>query len=194
MHNSNEVDWLLVILVITAILMVIAVTILCGMWVVEITGGSDQYDEPVDNMEISPINKNINSKNYSYYKITSEERYLLAKLVHSEASICSLECKKAVCSVVFNRLAAGKWGDSLYEVIYYPNAFTPATNGAIDNYEPTKSDYEAVDYIVKNGPTIPTQVRYFRTSHDFSWEGYENYSIIDNVYFGYFTDWQKGVW
>lgn len=137
-----------------------------------------------------------------HYSVTYEERYLLAKLVHAEASICSEECQRDVVSVVFNRLECGKWskdmnGDNkitIYDVVYYPNAFTPATNGAIDNYEPTAKDYASVDYVVNNGPTVPTEVRYFRTDYDFNWEGYENYKVIDNVYFGYFVDWQRGAW
>ena len=142
------------------------------------------------------------SNNHSTETITEEERYLLAKLAHSEASIYSEECQRDVISVVFNRLESGKWrkdmnGDNkitVYDIIYYPNAFTPATDGAIDNYEPTSRDYRAVDYVVKNGPTVPTEVRYFRTDYDFNWDGYENYKVIDNVYFGYFVDWQKGAW
>lgn len=139
---------------------------------------------------------------YNYYKVTEEERYLLAKLAHSEGSICSEECQRDIVSVVFNRLESGKWrkdmnGDNkitVYDIIYYPNAFTPATNGAIDKWGPTSKDYAAVDYVIKNGPTVPTEVRYFRTDYDFNWEGYENYKVIDNVYFGYFVDWQKGAW
>ena len=137
-----------------------------------------------------------------YYDVTAEERYLLAKLVHSEASIFSHECKVAVASVVFNRLDSGKWkkdmnSDSkitLYDIIYYPNAFTPAMTGAIDNWEPTAEDYEAVDYVLMYGSVLPTEVRYFRTDYDFNWENYKNYIIIDNVYFGYFENWKQGEW
>lgn len=139
----------------------------------------------------------------NYYSVTEEERKLLARIVTCEASICSIECQKDVCSVIFNRLESGKWkkdmnGDSkitVYDIIYYPNAFTPTINGALDRCtQPCQSAYEAVDYIIKNGPTVPTEVRYFRTDYDFSWDGYKNYKVIDNVYFGYFTDWQKGAW
>ena len=138
----------------------------------------------------------------NYYEVTNDERYLLAKLAHAEASICSEECQRDVISVVFNRLESGKWckdinGDgevTLYDIIYYPNAFTPATNGAIDKWEPTEKDYRAVDYVIKNGPTVPTEVRYFRTDYDFKWEGYKNYKVIDNTYFGYFEDWRNGAW
>lgn len=139
----------------------------------------------------------------NYYNITEEERYLLAKLAHSEASICSQECQEAVVSVVFNRLESGKWRKdmnndgviSLYDIIYYPHAFTPATNGAIDRWEPTSKDYAAVDAVLANGPTVPTYVRYFRAGHHFnSWDGYNEYCSIDNVYFGYFTNWKQGAW
>lgn len=139
----------------------------------------------------------------NYYTVTDEERELLARIVTCEASICSLECQKDVCSVIFNRLESGKWrkdmnGDgkiTIYDIIYYPNAFSPTTDGAMDRCTtPCKSAYEAVDYVIENGPTVPTYVRYFRASYDFSWEGYENYKTIDNVYFGYFVGWHKGDW
>lgn len=138
----------------------------------------------------------------TYYSVTPEERYLLAKLVHSEASIFSHECKVAVASVVFNRLNSGKWTKdvnndgliTIYDIIYYPNAFTPAVTGAIDKWEPTIEDYEAVDYVLTYGSMLPTEVRYFRTDYDFKWEHYKNYIVIDNVYFGYFENWQQGEW
>ena len=136
------------------------------------------------------------------YHVSEYERELLAKLVNSEASVCSIECKKDVVSVVFNRLDSGKWKKdmnsdgniTLYDIIYYPNAFSPATDGAIDNSVPTQEDYDVVDYVILHGSTLPTEVRYFRAYSDFTWETYRNYKIIDNVYFGYFEDWRNGVW
>lgn len=130
----------------------------------------------------------------TFYTVTEEERDLLAKLVFCEANTENLDCQKAIVSVVFNRLEAGKWGSSLEDVIFYPNAFTPATFGLLENAEPTAENYEAVDYVFKNGSTLPTYVRYFRADKHFSWEGYEGYVVLDSVYFGYFIDWEKGVW
>lgn len=130
----------------------------------------------------------------TFYTVTEEERDLLAKLVFCEANTENLDCQKAIVSVVFNRLEAGKWGSSLEDVIFYPNAFTPATFGCLEDAEPTAENYEAVDYVLKNGPNLPTQVRYFRAGHHHRWEGYKGYIQIDGVYFGYFIDWEKGVW
>ena len=127
--------------------------------------------------------------------ILSDEEYdLLVHLVYAESGICSQECQRDVASVVINRLNSGKWGDTITEVIYYKNAFTPASSNKFLEQTPNKSCYDAVDYVLENGPTVPTEVRYFRTDYDFKWEDYENYKIIDNVYFGYFEDWKNGVW
>lgn len=129
-----------------------------------------------------------------YYSVTEEERLLIAQLVYREANTESLECQKAIVSVLFNRLACGKWGDTIEEVIYYKNAFTPATAGLLEGVTPTNTNYEAVDYVLENGPTLPTYVRYFRANYHHNWEGYEGYTVIDHTYFGYFINWQKGAW
>lgn len=132
--------------------------------------------------------------------VTDEEREMLARLVYLESSICSSECQQAVVSVVFNRLESNRWRKdmnndgiiTLYDIVYYPNAFTPAY--LIDSTIPNQAAYDAVDYVLEHGITVPTYVRYFRTKYDFSWEGYRNYTVIDNVYFGYFEDWERGAW
>lgn len=150
-------------------------------------------ESPTSTVKTTPNNKPAIS-------ITAEEREMLARLVFLESSICSDDCQRAVASVVFNRLDSGRWrkdvnkdGEiTLYDIIYYPNAFTPA--GKIATTTPNQAAYDAVDYVLAHGITVPTYVRYFRTDYDFNWEGYENYTVIDNVYFGYFTDWENGAW
>ena len=136
------------------------------------------------------------------YDVSDEERDLLAKLVFAEASICSFECKVYIVSVVFNRLDSGYWRKDMnadgcitvYDVVYYPNAFTPATYGKLIDVTPEEESYEAVDYVINNGVQLPTEVRYFRSDYDFSWTNYSGFVTVDNVYFGYFTDWRNGVW
>ena len=137
-----------------------------------------------------------------YYIVTAAERDMLATLVYLESSICSEDCQRAVASVIFNRLDSGRWkkdvnkdGEiTLYDIVYYPNAFSPAY--LIEDYKDktTQECYDAVDYVIQNGPTVPTYVRYFRTNYHFKWDGYKGYCDMDNVYFGYMIDWQKGAW
>lgn len=137
--------------------------------------------------EAAPVSQNV-------YIITAEERELIARLVHCEASCGSQEMRIAVASVIFNRLDSGKWGDTIHDVIYYRNAFTPVVYDQLYRWDIDQRDYDAVDYVVANGPTVPTYVRYFRADYDHKWENYQNYCVIDDMYFGYFTDWQQGNW
>lgn len=140
--------------------------------------------------EISPAD----SDGSCYYNVTDEERDMIARVVYLESGICSFECQLDTASVIFNRLDDGRWGDTISDVIYYKNAFSTAPHIYKDTTVPTKSVYEAVDYVIQNGPTIPTYVRYFRINYDFKWKGYRNYKVIDNVYFGYLEGWENGAW
>lgn len=115
-----------------------------------------------------------------------EERELLARLVYLEAGTCSPECQRAMASVVLNMVETGYWGNSIEEVIFYPNAFSPAY--LIKDCTPNQAAYDAVDYVLTYGSQLPKEVRYFRADYDFDWEGYANHTVIDNVYFGYFTN------
>lgn len=179
----------------TIIFNVLFITTICSIFIIIAVSVTPEV-EAANNTELEtePI--------IAYYNITEEERDLLAKLVFLEASVCSDECKRDVISVVFNRLDSNKWkkdmnGDNVItisDIVYYPNAFTPVLYGMIDTCIPDNDCYSAVDYVVLNGPTVPTYVRYFRDNYDFDWAGYENYKSVDDVYFGFFTNWQKGEW
>ena len=148
-----------------------------------------------------PVTETIVSSPIIPYKvITEEEREMLARLTWLESGICSFDCQVAVVSVVFNRLDSEKWktdmnGDgviTLYDIIYYPYAFTPAYK--IPYVEASQSCYDAVDYVLLNGPVFHNGVRYFRTDYDFNWSEYNNYCVIDNGYFGYFDGWESVDW
>lgn len=136
------------------------------------------------------VTVNVEPANTSVYNLTEEEREMLARLVFLEANTESIECQKAIVSVVLNRLDNGAWGNTLQDVIYYPHQFTPAN--LIDKVTPTKTNYDAVDYVLKNGSIFPKYIMFFRASYGFSntgWGayGYREYTQIDNTFFGYFV-------
>jgi N-acetylmuramoyl-L-alanine amidase len=114
---------------------------------------------------------------------------MLARLVYREANIESLECQIAVVSVVINRWQDGRWGDTLEDVIYSPHQFSPS--GLLYKTTPNETNYEAVDYVLKNGSIFPKYVMFFRADFGFSntdWanEGYREYIQLDDTFFGYF--------
>lgn len=113
--------------------------------------------------------------------ITSAERELLARLVYREARGESAECQRAVVSVVVNRMA--KNGESVAETIYAKGQFSTA--GSLERTTPLEANYEAVDYVLANGSTLPEYVLYFSGGHPHGWAGYQVYAVIDNTYFGF---------
>jgi len=134
------------------------------------------------------------------YDVNAEDLELLSKLIFLEAGIESLESKIAVASVVINRLSSSQWGDTLEEVIYYPNQFTPSS--LIASTIPYETDQEyykkskefinrwdecylAAELVLSEGSQLPSYVLYFRTDYHHNWDGYRGYDVIDNTYFGY---------
>ena len=134
-------------------------------------------------------NINIEKTVSHVYNITQSEREMLARLVYLEANTESIECQKAIVSVVVNRWQNGTWGDTLEDVIYYPHQFTPAS--MISKTTPTQTNYDAVDYVLKNGSILPKYCMYFRANYGFAstwWGdyGYHEYVQLDHTFFGYF--------
>ena len=62
---------------------------------------------------------------------TAEDEYLLACIVYCEATNQCYEGQLAVANVVLNRVKSPKWPDTIYDVIYQRNQFTPAHNGRL---------------------------------------------------------------
>lgn len=119
------------------------------------------------------------------YNVTLDDRETIARLVFLEANTESLECQKAIASVVLNRVNSGYWGNTVNSVVYAKNQFTPASR--IPYVTPTATNYEAVDYVLENGSTLPSYCLYFRANYHFNWPGYVGYTKIDDVCFGYMS-------
>lgn len=120
-----------------------------------------------------------------YYNMSDDDVELFAKLVYLESGGTSLDCQKAVASVVLNRMTTQN--ASLHSVIYAKGQFSVAPRVASAKYSETSK--QAVLYVLQYGPTIPQYVTYFRAGHYFNWgDRYCNYINIDNVYFSYSVD------
>ena len=119
------------------------------------------------------------------YDITSEEREMLARLVYREANTESIECQKAVVSVVINRWKSGQWGNTLEDVVYAKSQFSPSD--LLYKTTPNETNYNAVDEVIKNGTTLPEYILYFRSDYHFNWNGYNSYAKIGDTCFGYLS-------
>ena len=76
--------------------------------------------------------------------VSDEEKELMARLVNAEARGESYEGKVAVATVVLNRVDSPQFPDTITEVIYAKNQFSPVADGSID-LEPSEEAMDAVN-------------------------------------------------
>ena len=72
------------------------------------------------------------------------EMEILARCVEAEAGDQSIDVKRAVISVILNRVDDDAWPDTIREVIADPYEFATYWNGAMDEITPATSTYEAI--------------------------------------------------
>lgn len=65
-----------------------------------------------------------------------EDLYWLSRIIYCESGNQSLEGKIAVGNVVLNRVASYQFPNTVYDVIFQRNQFTPASNGRIQRTPP----------------------------------------------------------
>ena len=70
----------------------------------------------------------------SYYDV--DDLYWLSRIIYAESGNQSLEGKMAVGNVVLNRVASPLFPNTVYDVLFQRNQFTPASSGSI-NRTPT---------------------------------------------------------
>lgn len=114
--------------------------------------------------------------------ITENERETLARLVYLEARGQSYLGQKAVVEVVLNRVLSDEFPNTIDDVIYQKNQFSPAKY--IETTTPTQIQYDVVDEVLSEiYPVLNTNVLFFSTKQ------YNDllYEQIGNHYFCYST-------
>lgn len=98
---------------------------------------------------------------YPELKLTAAERELLAKVVWVESRGESFEGQQAVAEVVFNRMMAEGFSDTLAGVIYAPGQFRSVD--FLEDAEPYQTQYEAIERALYGPYVLPEDVFYFAT-------------------------------
>lgn len=79
----------------------------------------------------------------------ADEGYLLAKIAMAEAEGEDVEGKALVICVVLNRVwYKDEFEDTIHDVIYEKNQFSPISNGRFDRVEPDNDCYEALEMVM----------------------------------------------
>ena len=96
---------------------------------------------------------------YPGLELTDEERNLIAKLICMEAASEPFEGQQAVAEVIFNRLASGRFQNSIHNIIYADGQF-PSVD-YLYKAKPDYSQYKAIEQAL-NGPyVLPEDVVFY---------------------------------
>lgn len=97
-----------------------------------------------------------------------KEAYILEKIAMSEAEGEDTQGKALVIMVVLNRVRSDSFPDTVEEVVFQKNQFSPVANGRYDSVEPD-SDCRAALEMVRHGWDGSQGALYFESRSDSTW-------------------------
>lgn len=116
------------------------------------------------------------------YTFTEDEINLIAKLTEAEAGNQSELGKRLVIDTVLNRLDHPNFPNTVHDVIYQKNQFSPATSGKIDLYSPTEENLRLVREEIER--RTESECVFFRADH-YGKYGTPMYAIGDHYFSSY---------
>ena len=103
-----------------------------------------QTEEESSEIEVDYYPEFTYSKDWS-----AKESYLLARIAMAEAEGCNTQTKTLIIMCVLNRVWSDEFPDTIEEVIFQENQFSPIDNGRWDRVEPNEDCYEAVKVVME---------------------------------------------
>ena len=143
----------------------IMIVFLASMWIVKILETPEEPDKVRLFETVYEQEQYIGTqRTISVHQISRQvDIENLLKVVEAEAGNQDDLGKAYVCDVILNRVDTGRWGDTIDDIIYYPNAFSVVSNGTIDNIEVSEGTYKVVCQELQNRTN--TEVLAFRTGN-----------------------------
>ena len=124
--------------------------------------------EPTPEPTEKPTEKPYQSKIYSM-DWGAEDAYLLAKIAMAEAENQDTEGKALVILVVLNRVWDDRYPDTIREVIYQENQFSPVSNGRFDRVEPDEDCWKALEMVQVGHWDKSQGALYFESKSQSTW-------------------------
>ena len=106
-----------------------------------------------------------------------DDSYMLCKIAMAEAESEGVEGKSLVMLVVLNRVWSEEFPDTIEEVIFQKNQFSPVANGRYDAVEPDEECYEALKLIQVDHWNESQDALYFESKSDSKWHS-ENLEFL----------------
>lgn len=97
---------------------------------------------------------------------SAEDSYLLAKIAMAEAEGCNNQTKTLIILCVLNRVKSDEFPDTIHDVIFQTNQFSPIDNGRWDRVEPNEDCWEAVKVVMEAKYDYSGGATYFESCDD----------------------------
>ena len=120
-----------------------------------------QTEEESSEVEVDYYPEFTYSKDWS-----AQESYLLARIAMAEAEGCNTQTKTLIIMCVLNRVWSDEFPDTIEEVIFQENQFSPIDNGRWDRVEPNEDCYEAVKVVMEAKYDYSGGATYFENCAD----------------------------
>ena len=130
-------------------------------YVYNLTTFEPQTEEESSEVEVDYYPEFTYSKDWS-----AKESYLLAKIAMAEAEGCNTQTKTLIIMCVLNRVWSSEFPDTIEEVIFQENQFSPIDNGRWDRVEPNEDCYEAVKVVMEAKYDYSGGATYFENCAD----------------------------
>ena len=130
-------------------------------YVYNLTVFEPQTEDESSEVEIEYYPEFTYSKDWS-----AKESYLLARIAMAEAEGCNTQTKTLIIMCVLNRVWSDEFPDTIEEVIFQENQFSPIDNGRWDRVEPNEDCYEAVKVVMEAKYDYSGGATYFENCAD----------------------------
>lgn len=138
---------------------------------VQVTNTNEAKESKVENAESIEVEEySFESSEYPTFTYSkdwdAEDSYLLARIAMAEAEGCNTQTKTLIIMCVLNRVWSDKFPDTIEEVIFQENQFSPIDNGRWDRVEPNEDCYEAVKVVMEAKYDYSGGATYFENCAD----------------------------
>ena len=130
-------------------------------YVSNLTTFEPQTEEESSEIEVDYYPEFTYSKDWS-----AKESYLLARIAMAEAEGCNTQTKTLIIMCVLNRVWSDEFPNTIEEVIFQENQFSPIDNGRWDRVEPNEDCYEAVKIVMEAKYDYSGGATYFENCAD----------------------------
>ena len=138
---------------------------------VQVTNTNEEKESKVENAESIEVEEySFESSEYPTFTYSkdwdAEDSYLLARIAMAEAEGCNTQTKTLIIMCVLNRVWSDEFPDTIEEVIFQENQFSPIDNGRWDRVEPNEDCYEAVKVVMEAKYDYSSGATYFENCAD----------------------------